>query len=189
MGRIRYGLKNLYYATATDDGLGNLTYATPVQLPGAKSISLTAAGDSLDEYADDVRWFHLDSNMGYDGTLEFEDTAAADTFQKTVLGQTTDTKDVIWESSDDKPIEFALMGEFSLAGGNTETGKRFALLRCVISRPELTGSTKENAITVQTNTVNISALPRINDTLVKAVADSDSAAYSGWFSAVPTVNS
>ena len=186
MGRIRYGLKNLYYATITYPGE---TYATPVALPGAKNISLSASGDSVDEYADDVRWFHLDSNQGYDGTLEFEDTAAADTFQKTVLGQATDTKNVIWESANDVPVEFALLGEFTLAGGTTETGKRFALLRCVMSRPELTGATKEDSITVQTNTVNITVMPRLSDNLVKAVADSDSAAYSGWFSAVPTVSS
>ena len=189
MGRIRYGLKNLYYATATDDGYGNLTYDTPAQLPGAKSISLSAEGDALDEYADDVKWYHLDANQGYTGTLEFEDTAAADTFVKTVLGQATDTKDVIWENAKDQQLEFALLGQFTLAGGNTETAKRWCLLRCVISRPELVGSTKEQSITVQTNTVNITALPRISDEYVKASCDSDSAAYSGWFSAVPTVSS
>lgn len=185
MGRIRYGLKNLYYATATDNGSGTLTYATPVAIPGAKNIALSAAGDTLDEYADDVKWYHLDSNSGYAGTVEFEDTAAGDLFIKTVLGQTTDTDDVVWESASDSPVEFALLGQFSLDGG-TETGKRFALLRCVISRPDLNGQTKESGITVQTNTVNITVMPRIDDDLVKATCDSSSAAYTTWFSAVPT---
>ena len=184
MGRVRYGLKNLYYATATEGGGGALTYATPVALPGAKSISLSAEGETVDESADDVRWYHLDVNNGYTGTLEFEDTAAADTFVKTVLGQTTDTDDVIWESAADVPVQFALLGQFTLAGG-TETGKRFALLRCVISRPELAGQTKEQSgLTIQTNTVNITAMPRISDDMVKATCDSESDAYSGWFSAV-----
>lgn len=186
MGRVRYGLKNLYYATATDGGGGALTYATPVALPGAKSISLSVEGESVDESADDVRWFHLNVNNGYSGTLEFEDTADADTFLRTVLGQTKDTADVVWETAADVPVEFALLGQFTLAGG-TETGKRFALLRCVIDRPELAGQTKEQSgLTIQTNTVNITAMPRINDDRVKAVADSSSAAYAGWFSAVVT---
>lgn len=185
MGRIRYGLKNLYYAIATEGAGGALTYATPIAIPGAKSIALSAAGDSMDEYADDVVWYHSDANQGYSGTLEFEDTAAGDAFQAAVLGLETDTNDVTWESGADQTKEFALLGQFSLAGG-TETGKRFALLRCVISRPEMNGQTKESGITVQTNTVNITAMPRINDDLVKATAPSTSAAYDTWFSAVVT---
>lgn len=183
MGRIRYGLKNLYYAVATDDGAGNLTYDTPVQIPGAKSISLSAAGDSMDEYADDVIWFHSDANQGYSGSLEFEDTKAGDTFIQAVLGWTADSNDVVWESGADQVKEFALLGEFSLTGG-TETGKRFALLRCVISRPDLNGQTKENGITVQTNTVNITAMPRVSDDYVKATCDSESDEYDDWFDAV-----
>lgn len=186
MGRIRFGLKNLYYAIATEGAGGALTYATPVAIPGAKSIALSAAGDSMDEYADDVVWYHSDANQGYTGTLEFEDTAAGDAFQAAVLGLTTDNADVVWESGADQTKEFALLGQFSLAGG-TETGKRFALLRCVISRPELNGQTKESGITVQTNTVNLTVMPRVNDDLVKATAPSTSAAYANWFSAVPTV--
>lgn len=185
MGRIRYGLKNLYYATATDNGSGTLTYATPVAIPGAKSISLSAVGDALDEYADDVLWFHADANQGYNGSLEFEDTAAGDAFVATVLGQTTDTADVIWESASDQAVEFALLGQFSLEGG-TETGKRFAFLRCVIARPELAGQTKESGITVATNSVTITAMPRISDDLVKASCVSTSSAYANWFAAVPT---
>lgn len=186
MGRIRYGLKNLYYAIATEGAGGVLTYATPVAITGAKSIALSAAGDSMDEYADDVVWYHSDANQGYTGTLEFEDTADGDAFQAAVLGLTTDNADVVWESGKDQPKEFALLGQFSLTGG-TETGKRFALLRCVISRPELNGQTKESGITVQTNTVNLTVMPRIADDLVKATCDSASAAYATWFSAVPTV--
>lgn len=185
MGRIRYGLKNLYYAIATEGAGGALTYATPIAIPGAKSIALSASGDSMDEYADDVVWYHSDANQGYSGTLEFEDTAAGDAFQAAVLGLETDQNDVTWESGADQTKEFALLGQFSLAGG-TETGKRFALLRCVISRPEMNGQTKESGITVQTNTVNITAMPRINDDLVKATAPSTSAKYETWFEAVVT---
>lgn len=186
MGRIRFGLKNLYYAIATEGTGGALTYATPVALPGAKNIALSANGDSFDEPADNVVWYHGDTNSGYTGTLEFEDTADSDTFLTAVLGQTKDTDDVIWESASDTPKEFALLGQFELAGG-AENGKRFALLRCTISRPELAGQTKEpSGLTVNTNTVNITAMPRINDDMVKASCDSESDAYDDWFTAVVT---
>ena len=184
MGRIRFGLKNLYYALATEGTGGALTYGTPSAIPGAKSISLSANGESFDEPADDIIWYHADVNSGYTGTLEFEDTAESDAFVASVLGQTTDSDGVIWEAASDEPKEFALLGQFTLAGG-TETGKRFALLRCTISRPELAGQTKEaSGLTVNTNTVNITALPRINDDMVKASCDSESDAYANWFTAV-----
>ena len=188
MGRIRYGLKNLYYAVATEGTGGALTYATPVAVTGAKSISLAPAGTAIDEPADDVTWFHKDTNDGYTGSIEFEDTAAGDSFLATVLGMTTDTKDVVFEAASDEYKEFALLGQFTLEGGDDdETGKRFCFFRCVAARPNTDGQTKEvGGLTVATNTVNITAMPRINDDMVKASCDSNSTAYANWFSAVVT---
>lgn len=184
MGRIRYGIKNAHYAVATDDGNGALTYDTPVAIPGAKSISLDAEGEAVDEYADNVKWWHTDTNNGYTGTLEFEDTAAADTFLQTVLGQTKDsTSGIVTEKSSDTPLEFALGFQFELAGA-TETGKRAWLVRCTASRPSMVGETKEASIAVQTNTVNITAMPRISDDVVKHTCVSSDSAYATFFSAV-----
>ena len=187
MGRIRYGIKNVYYATATDDGTGKLTYATPVALPGAKKISLEAQGDSTDEYADNTKWYHEDANNGYSGDLEFEDTAAADDFLVTVLGMTKDTTGGgILEKSTDKPVEFALAFQFELSGSE-ESGKRTWLYRCTASRPKVEGDTKENGISVATNTVTITVLPRINDDAVKYSCDSRGQNYSSWFAEVVEV--
>lgn len=183
MGRIRYGFKNLYYAPATDDGTGVLTYGTPVQIPGAKSMSMSPAGTSTDEYADDSTWYHAEGNSGYTGTIEFEDTAAADTFLQTVLGQTKAENGVVVEKNDDRPSEFAIMGQFTLDGGE-EVGKRVVFYRCTASRPSVDGQTKEEGITVQTNTLNLTAMPRLNDNAVKASADSTATAYANWFTAV-----
>jgi phi13 family phage major tail protein len=184
MGRIRYGIKNAYYAVATDDGSGNLTYASPVAIPGAKSISLDAQGDAVDEFADNTTWWHGDVNNGYSGSIEFEDTAALETFLTSVLGQTKDsTTGVITEKASDTPKEFALGFQFELAGG-TETGKRVWLVRCTASRPSISGQTKESSIAVQTNTINIKAVPRIADDVVKYSCVSTDSDYTNWFSAV-----
>ena len=190
MGRVRFGLKNLYYAgaTASTTTNGALVYDTPTAIPGAKSISLSPAGAAVDEPADDTVWFHKDLNNGYTGSIEFEDTAAADSFLAEVLGQTTETSGVVFEAASDEQKEFALMGQFTLAGGeSSETGKRFCFFRCIAARPDVNGQTKEvGGLTIATNTVNITCMPRVNDDMVKAVADSTSTAYSNWFSAVVT---
>lgn len=184
MGRIRYGIKNAYYAVATDDGTGALTYATPVTIPGAKSISLDAQGEGVDEFADNVTWWHGDTNNGYSGSIEFEDTASYDTFIQTVMGQTKDsTTGVVTEKTSDEPKEFALGFQFEL-NGSTDTGKRVWLLRVKASRPSISGQTKESSIAVATNTINITALPRISDDAVKKSCVSSDSAYSSWFSAV-----
>lgn len=185
MGRIRYGFSNLHYAVATEGTGGSLTYATPVAVKGAKSLAMSAAGSDVNEPADNVNWFSFRTNDGYTGTLEFEDTAAADTFLQTVLGQTVDSKGGVLEKANDSPKEFALLGQMELAGG-TETGKRACFYRCVASRPDINAQTKEvGGLTVATNTVNITAMPRINDDAVKYTADSASSAYATFFSAVP----
>lgn len=184
MGRIRYGIKNVYYAVATEGTGGALTYATPIAVPGAKSISLAPQGDSVDEYADNVVWYHEDTNSGYTGDLEFEDTAAADTFLATVLGHTVDsTTGVVTEKADDQAVEFALMFQFELGGAN-ETGKRACFVRCKASRPTMAGQTKEGSLTVATNTVSITAMPRVSDDVVKKTCVSTDSAYETWFNEV-----
>lgn len=186
MGRIRYGFSNLYYAVATQGTGGALTYGTPVHIPGAKGMSMTPAGSDITEPADNTTWASFKTNDGYTGTIEFEDTTEADAFLETVLGMTKDeTSGLVVEKADDDYKEFAIIGQMELAGG-IETGKRVCFYRCVASRPEMSAQTKEvGGLTVATNTVNITALPRINDNKVKGSADSSDSAYANFFTAVP----
>lgn len=184
MGRIRYGIRNTHYAKATDDGTGVLTYASPKAIPGAKSISLDAQGDAVDEYADNITWWHGDTNNGYSGSIEFEDTESADAFLIDTCGWEKDpVTGIVTEKASDTPSEFALGFQFELAGGK-DTGKRTWLYRCTASRPSIAGSTKESGVTVQTNTVNITAMPRLNDDKVKQSVVSTDPAYNTFFAAV-----
>jgi phi13 family phage major tail protein len=186
MGRIRYGLSNLHYAVATEAAGGALTYDEPAAIPGAKSMAFSPAGTSFTESADNTSWYTLNTNDGYTGTITFEDTAAADAFLLEVLGQKADNKGFTVEKANDEPKEFALAGQFELAGG-TEVGKRVWFLRCVASRPDINGNTKEvGSMAVDTNTVNITIMPRISDNSVKYQSTSDQSAYGAWFTAVPT---
>ena len=184
MARIKYGLSNVHYAKATAGTGGTLTYGTVKPLLGAVAMTLDQQGEAVDEYADNILWFHMDTNNGYSGSLELEELS--DDFRKDILGEEEDTKDVLWENADSPVVEFALMFQFEVNGDPTVTGKRGCLMRCTASRPSIAGSTREATVTPQHDTVNLTAMPRVSDHLVKASCESTSDAYATWFSAVPT---
>lgn len=179
--KIKYGISKCYYAVATDDGTGTLTYGTPVALPGAVSISLDAQGDTNTFYADNIAYYVSNANNGYQGDLEL--ALLPDAFRTAVLGEELDEKGMYLEHSDDKQKEFALLFQFE----GDENATRHCLYRCVASRPATNGSTKEESIEPQTESITITAMPRINDELVKArcpYTASTSSSYATWFNAV-----
>lgn len=179
--KIKYGLRSVYYAVATTGSGGALTYATPVAIPGAVNLSLSAEGDTTPFYADDVVYWQGTANNGYSGTLEI--ALLPDSFKTDVLCETT-SGGVFIEKANTTPKEFALLFEFQ----GDEKASRHALFRCSCSRPDVAGATKEASIEPQTETLNITAMPRINDYVVKATCpQSTSSTYTSWFSAVYSV--
>ena len=181
--KIKFGLRNVYYAVATEGTGGALTYATPVAIPGGVNLSLDPEGERNVFYADDIEYFVSQSNNGYSGDLEV--ALLPDSFKTDVLLETTSTNGVYIEHANVTQKEFALLFEFQ----GDQAATRHAMLRCVCSRPRVSGATKEASIEPQTETLNITALPRINDHVVKArCPQSATTAYSAWYSAVITVS-
>lgn len=177
--KIKYGIRSAFYAVATDDGTGTLTYGTPVAWPGAVSLSLDQQGEQTPFYADDVVYFTSSANNGYQG--DFETALIPDSFRTDVLGEELDADNGIYvERANVTPKEFALLFEFQ----GDVNATRHVLYRCVASRPAVNGSTKEDSIEPQTETIQITAMPRINDEVVKARCPYGADAYSAWFSAV-----
>ena len=126
--KIRYGIKNCYYAVATISSTGTATYTTPVSLPGAVSISLSAEGDTNNFYADNIVYFTSVANNGYSGELEL--AKIPDVFLTDCLGYTADSKGVMIEDAGATPAHFALLFQFE----GDVNAKRTVLYNCVAAR-------------------------------------------------------
>lgn len=182
--KIKYGLRQVHYAKVTSvSTAGVLTYATPVAIPGAVNLSLSPEGESNPFYADDITYFQSASNNGYSGTLEV--ALLPDSFKTDILGDIVSTSGIMVEHASVQPAEFALLFEFQ----GDDKATRHALFRCTCTRPDVASQTKEASITPVTETLNITAMPRMNDYVVKgSCPQTASTAYNAWFSAVATVS-
>ena len=182
--KIKYGIKNVYYAEATPTTGGTLTYGTPVAIPGAVSLSMEAQGDTNTFYADNIAYFTSTANNGYQGDLEV--ALLPDAFRTDILGEVLDTKGFYVEKSGVPTKEFALLWQFE----GDDKATRHCFYRCTASRPATSGQTKEESIEPQTESITITAMPRITDEVVKSRCPYSATDYASWFSAVvePTVS-
>lgn len=183
--KVKFGLKNVYYAKATIDAEANTaTYDTPKRIPGAVSLSMDAQGDTTNFYADDGVYFTVTANNGYQGDLEV--ALYPDEFKKDILGYVTDKNGVLIEDTGAIPKPFALIFEFS----GDVNARRHCLFNCTSTRPAVSSKTKAESVEVQTETSTITAAPihctALDKDMTKADCDKDSSAYNSWFSEVYT---
>ena len=183
--KVKYNLKNVHAAILTKGDDGTYTYAKPVAIPGAVSLSLDAEGESNPFYADGVVYFRSTSNNGYSGDLEM--TLIPEWFRTDILQEEKDSNGVLIERSDiTESVYFALLFEFD----GDQKAIRHVMYNCTASRPTIASETKEASIEPGTETLNLTADPR-EDGLVKAKTgdDTDDTTYQNWYQAVylPTV--
>lgn len=181
--KVKYGLKNVYYAVATVDAATNTaTYGTPVAWPGAVNLSLDAEGETTKFRADNVDYWVGQSNNGYSG--DFESALIPDSFRKDVLGDIEDTNDVLVEDAGAPTKQFALMFQFEGDANAT----RHVLYNCTATRPSVSGATTEEEIEPQTETLELTAVAIHDATLdkdiIKARCNEGDTPYATWFSAV-----
>lgn len=177
--KVKYGLSKCYYAVVTTSG-----YATPVALPGAVNLSLDQEGETNAFRADNIDYYISVSNNGYSGDLEL--ALIPDSFLTDVMGEVVDgTTGVQYEIADANPKAFALLFQFE----GDEKATRHVLYNCKATRPTLNSETTGETIEPVTETINIRAVARDSDHLVKAKCKEGDTSYSTWFSAVvvPTI--
>lgn len=181
--KVKYGLKNVYYAVATINEEDNTaTYTTPVKWNGAVSLSLEAQGETSNFYADDGIYFTTVANNGYEGDLEM--ALVSDSFRTEVLGEVKDKNGVMVDDTNAAQVHFALLFEFK----GDQKNRRHVMYNCVATRPSVSSTTKAESVEVQTETVTITAAPihcaALDKDITKADAQEDSTAYATWFSTV-----
>lgn len=181
--KIKYGLKNVYYAKATIAANGSATYDTPVAVPGAVNLSLEPEGDTTPFYADNIVYYTGISNSGYSGTLEM--ALIPDSFRVDILGEVSDaTTGLQYERADVEPSHFALMFQFE----GDDAATRHVMYNCVAARPSVASQTKEASVEPVTETLNLTATSVYNSTvdgdLVKGKMEEGATGYATFFSAV-----
>lgn len=184
MAKIKYGLKNVYYAVATIGNDNTATYSTPVRIPGAVSLSLEPQGDQEVFNADNIDYYVSQANNGYEGDLEI--ALVPESFEKDVLGAVEDNNNVLVEVSDAAAVHFALLFQFE----QDTNAQKHVFYNCTASRPTIEGETKGENIEPKTETLSLRAGSVYNSELEKNIvkartaASTDATAYAGWFTSV-----
>lgn len=186
--KVKYGLKNAHYAPITIDAEGSIVFATPIKLPGAVSISLSASGDKTTFYADGEEYFSDTANDGYDGDLEL--ALIPDAFKTEILGEVLDSNKVLIEKNNVQSKPFALLFEFE----GDVMSRKHVMYYCKSSRTSIESSTKTNSKEVKTETLTLSARNLPGENTVKASTNeaTTEAVLGAWYSQVyqePTVAS
>lgn len=187
--KIKYGLKNCYYALVTETqdsttGVWTSTYGTPKRLPGAVSLSLTPQGNEVSKfYADDTVYATTETNNeGYEGELVLADLP--NSAREDIFGNSLDATDkTLAEAAEDISKKIALL--FQIAGDKKNT--RHVLYNVRLGRPSLSSETKSDSINPVTDTCALTAIPRADaDGVVscKTTGETSDAVYNGWFSGV-----
>ena len=177
--KVKYNLKNVHYALLNSDTNGNVTYGTPVPIPGAVSIGLDANGEPTNFYADGYAYFTINNNMGYEGDLEI--AIVPESFRVDVLHEKLDDNNVLIEDSNVETANFALLFEFD---GDVRK-IRHVLYKCAASRPSIESQTNEDEIEVKTEKLSLKATPLANGYVkAKTGDDTTDAVYQNWYSDV-----
>ncbi len=182
--KVLFGIQNVYVAFIDENG----DYETPIHVPGARQLTTDPQGESSNWYADNVPYITFNSNAGYTGSLEmayFPDSVIAQ-----MMGWTIDENGALVEDASATGKSFALLYEVKGDAKN----RRNVFYNVSAARPSANNSTQEEGIDPQTESLNITMIPKQFDgtdsqtyNLTKASmypTDDNTALYNAFFDSV-----
>lgn len=92
--KVKFNICNCHYALQKLSEAGEITFDTPVAMPGAMSLALDPNGEPESFYADGIEYYIIANNMGYDGDLEL--ALIPESFRTDVLKEEADTLRCWW---------------------------------------------------------------------------------------------
>ncbi len=178
--RVKYRLKRLYYAPATiDETSGDISYAAPIRMKDAVSISLSPKGDLIVVYADAQEIMLGRDNAGYDGEAEL--LRIPESFEVDCLGATKNEDGTIEENDNDNSKPFALLFEFE---GDVKA-IRHCMFLCYASKQTVDGGNSESK-TPTNDKIAIKCRARADGKIKTKTGDTTPAeVYENWYSQVP----
>ena len=180
--KVKYGLEQVHIAFFSEASTPEApAWGIPQLIKGAVSFSTSPEGEESEFYADNTKYFTHTSNNGYTGELEMANIP--DDVLAEMLGMRIDSNGMLVESADDKPKEFALMGQIQ----GDQKNRRFVYYRCKASRPGQESSTTEASVTPTTDTLSLTILPLESNKLIKGVIelnDTNEEVYDDFFKQV-----
>ena len=177
--KVQFNLKNVHYAKQTV-AEGVVSFAKPVPVPGAVSLSLNPQGDLTKFYADGVVYYQTASNDGYSGDLEM--ARFPDQMLKDIWGYTEGTTSkVLTENANVEPAVFALLYQID---GDVD-GEYYVMYACTGTRPAISSKTNSNTKEPKTRTSTINAVPMANGkVMARTTSETPSDTKTGWFESV-----
>lgn len=180
--KVQLNLKNVYYAVLTADPAdGTPTFETPVHVPGAVNLNLSALGDITPFYADGIVYYKSSANNGYEGDLEM--ARFIDKMLQDIWGnELVETDNVLIEKASITPKAFALLFQIDGDADND----LYCMYNCSGTRPAIAGatSTDTKTPTTQTSTINASPLASNDFVYARTTAETPSNVRTAWFTKV-----
>lgn len=176
--KVQFNLKNVHYAVLTvEDGVPS--WATPVHVPGAVTLTLDPQGEVKPFHADGIVYYQTVSNNGYAGDLEM--ARFPDRMMQDIWGFVLDTQKVLLEKSTVEAKAFALLYQIDGDADN----ELYCLYNCSGARPGAGGATTTETKDPQTKSSSISAVPlEDNRVLARTTSETPASVKAGWFKAV-----
>lgn len=181
--KILYGLKNVCYFKATIGEEGEITYSTPVKLPGAQSMTATLLGGKTDVYADDKVFATINGISGQE--LAFTFTDLPEQFLTDVLGYKKETGGNLIEIVDAPIVNFAI--GFEIQGD--AKARRVIYPLCVATPFVQNANTKGETVEIDAISLTVTARPvEVDGTyLIRQIVHKDDTNYSDLFTTTYTL--